>query len=244
MRILPHIPPKLNRPQFKCDEILSEKLVDKPILKHLNKSFVCAFIGRAGSGKSTMMISFVQSRGVYRKVFDQIFVFMPSSSRDSLKDNIFNVLPRKQLHEGITFESLQEVYNQLLENTEDKKRTLIIFDDVQSYMKDPEISTALLHIIANRRHLRCSIMMCIQNYVKMPLDVRKSITHLFIFNVSKEEKQKIYEELVEIGKDDWALINKMYRQIRKTEPNSFIFIHGDIIYINWNEVLIDESDSD
>ena len=103
-------------PEFKVDEPLSKHL-DDPLLSNMNKSFCCGLVGKAGSGKTSLMVSFIQTPNFFKKVFNKIYVFMPNSSRNSMKNNIFNVLPEDQLFEGVSYEILSEVYDRLLEIT-------------------------------------------------------------------------------------------------------------------------------
>ena len=175
MRLLVHNKPKLKMPEFKVDEPLS-KHIDDPLLSNMNRSFCCGLIGKAGSGKTSLMVSFIQSpKKYFKKVFNKIYVFMPNSSRNSMKNNIFNVLPDDQVFEGVSYEILSDVYERLLENTENNHKSLLVFDDVQSYLKTKEVEVNLLHIIANRRHLRSSIFIVAQNYHKIPKNIRQSL---------------------------------------------------------------------
>ena len=241
MRLLIHNKPKLKMPEFKVDEPLSKHLEDDPLLSNMNKSFCCGLIGKAGSGKTSLMVSFLQTPKKFKKVFNKIYVFMPNSSRNSMKNNIFDVLPEDQLFEGVSYEILSEVYERLLESTEDNHKSLLVFDDVQSYLKNKEVEVNLLHIIANRRHLRCSFLIIAQNYNKIPKNIRQSFTDIFLFNVGKEEYINIYEENINLSKDDFSKDLTEYRSIKKTESNSFIYIHDkDKIFINWNEIIEDE----
>ena len=58
---------------------------------------------------------------------------------------------------------------------------------------------------------------------------------MFLFNVGKEEYINIYEENINLSKDDFSKVLTEYRSIKKNEPNSFIYIHDkDKIFINWN----------
>ena len=43
---------------------------------------------------------------------------MPNSSRNSMKSNIFNVLPEDQVSEGVSYEILSDVYDRLIESTD------------------------------------------------------------------------------------------------------------------------------
>ena len=244
MRLLIHNKPKLKMPEFKVDEPLSKHL-DDPLLSNMNKSFCCGLVGKAGSGKTSLMISFIQTRNFFKKVFNKIYVFMPNSSRNSMKNNIFNVLPEDQLFEGVSYEILSEVYDRLLESTENNHKSLLVFDDVQSYLKNKEVEVNLLHIIANRRHLRCSVFIVAQNYNKIPKNIRQSFTDMFLFNVGKEEYINIYEENINFSKDDFSKVLTEYRRIKKTEPNSFVYIHDkDKIFINWNEIIEDDENNE
>ena len=231
-------------PQFKVDEPLS-KHIDDPLLSNMNKSNYCGLIEKSGSGKTSYIVSFIQTPKYFKKVFHKIYVFMPNSSRNSMKNNIFSVLPEEQLFEGMSYEILSEVHDRLLESTENNHKSLLVFDDVQSYLKTKEVEVNLLHIIANRRHLRCSIFIVAQNYNKMPKNIRQSFTDSFLFNVGKEEYINIYEENINLSKDDFSKVLTEYRSIKKSESNSFIYIHDkDKIFINWNEIIEDDENNE
>jgi hypothetical protein len=237
MQIIHHDIPQLNRPKFMCDVPLSKHLEDDPILKYMNKTFACAIIGKKGSGKTSLLISWLQTPHKFKKVFYEIFVWMPSTSRASLKDSIYDKLPSDQLFEGVTFENLQSVYKRLQANTAEKEFSLLIFDDVQSFLKDPEVERNLLHIIANARHLRCCIFIVAQNWSKIPKQIRISMNDLFLFNVSKPEYDKIYEEWLEINDKEFETVQKLYRKYKENDPHSFIFIHEKIkCFINYDEI--------
>jgi ABC-type dipeptide/oligopeptide/nickel transport system ATPase component len=232
-------------PEFKVDEPLSKHLDDDPLLTNMNKSFCCGLVGKAGSGKTSLMISLIQTPKKFKKVFNKIYVFMPNSSRNSMKNNAFNVLPDDQLFEGVSYEILSEVYERLLESTENNHKSLLVFDDVQSYLKNKEVEVNLLHIIANRRHLRCSFFIVAQNYNKIPKNIRQSFTDIFLFNVGKEEYINIFEENINLSKDDFSKVLTEYRSIKKTESNSFIYIHDkDKFFINWNEIIEDDENNE
>ena len=85
------------------------------------------------------MVSFIQTPKYFKKVFHKIYVLMPNSSRNSMKNNIFSVLPEDQVFEGVSYEILSEVYDRLLESTENNHKSLLVFDDVQSYLKTKEV---------------------------------------------------------------------------------------------------------
>jgi DNA replication protein DnaC len=81
--------PHLSKINFECDEEIHKKLNEFELTKEfLNKSNTTAFIGRQGSGKTSLMINMIKK--LYKKCFHRIFVFMPETSRNSLKYNIFD----------------------------------------------------------------------------------------------------------------------------------------------------------
>jgi hypothetical protein len=163
---------------------------------------------------------------------------MPKTSRASIKDSIYDKLPEDQLFEGVTFDNLKLVYDKLKENTKNNNFTLLIFDDVQSFLKDAEVERNLLHLIANARHLKCCIFIIAQNWNKIPKNIRISMNDLFLFNVSKGEYEKIFEEWLEINDNEFKLVLQLYRKYKDDDSHSFIYIHEKTkFFINYNELI-------
>ena len=68
---------------------------------------------------------------------------------------------------------------------------------------------------------------------------------MFLFNVGKEEYINIYEKNINFSKDDFKKVLTEYRRIKKTEPNSFVYIHDkEKIFINWNEIIEDDENNE
>ena len=235
---------KLKLPEFKVDNPLSPHLDEVPLLQLLNKSFACSFIGRAGSGKTSLMTGLLQTSKKFKKVFNKIYVFMPSYSRDSMQQCVFDCLPEEQIYNELTLETLSDCYERIKENTEEKQKSLIIFDDVQDAFKG-ECEKLILKIINNRRHLRTSLMIIAQSYMKMSKDVRKALTNHFLFNLSKEDYKVIYEERVYLSKKEWDHILKTYQKSNKIKGN-FLFLDPEAqrFFINWDEVMIEDNADD
>ncbi len=234
----------LKLPEFEVDKPLSPHLDEIPLLSHLNKSFACSFIGRAGSGKTSLMTGLLQTKNKFKKVFHKIYLFMPNYSRGSMKKCIFDCLPEDQIYNDLNFDTLNDCYEKIRENTEEGLLSLIILDDVQDSFKG-ECEKLLLKIINNRRHLRTSIMIIAQSYIKMSRDVRKALTNHFLFNLSKEEYDDIHSERIYLDKKKWEAILKQYRKTNNNKGN-FLFLDPEKvkIFINWNEVIHDEEDNE
>jgi hypothetical protein len=104
-------------------------------------------------------------------------------------DFLIKKLLPEQIFDNVDFEDLLEVFYNCEANKEDDKTTLIIFDDVQKYLKQNDIQKLLLHIINHRRHLKTSIWLCCQNCLTIPKMVRSGLTSLFVFKCSKNEME-------------------------------------------------------
>lgn len=233
---------KLKLPEFEVDKPLSPHLDEIPLLKLLNKSFACSFIGRAGSGKTSLMTGLLQTKNKFKKVFNKIYLFMPDYSRGSMKKCIFDCLPEDQIYNELNLDNLLDVYEKIKTNTEEGLLSLIIFDDVQDAFKG-ECEKLILKIINNRRHLRTSIMVIAQSYKKISLDVRKALTNHFLFNLSKEDYDIIHDERIYISKDEWRTILTQYRKTNNNKGN-FIFLDPELqkIFINWDEISFDDEE--
>ena len=233
---------KLKLPEFEVDKPLSPHLDDVPLLKLLNKSFACSFIGRAGSGKTSLMTGLLQTKQKLKKVFNKIYLFMPDYSRGSMKKCIFDCLPENQIYNELNLDNLLDVYEKIKTNTEEGLLSLIIFDDVQDSFKG-ECEKLILKLINNRRHLRTSIMVIAQSYKKISLDVRKALTNHFLFNLSKEDYDIIHDERIYISKDEWRTILNQYRKTNDKKGN-FIFLDPELqkIFINWDEISFDDEE--
>ena len=152
----------LDIPTFTCDSSpLGEHLNQYEMLSHLNSYSFTAIIGRPGSGKTSLVISFLTGKGdkkVFRKVFNHVLIVMPSSSRNSMKKNPFKNHPDEKMFEELNYDTIETIYNNLLESSENKQKTLLILDDVGASLKNNEIQKILRKIIYNRRHLKVHII--------------------------------------------------------------------------------------
>lgn len=228
--------PILRLPKFSVDNELDSKLNVYQITSLMNKSNFTLFLGKAGSGKSSLLISFLQTPSLFKKVYHNIFLFMPSNSRASIRNGFFdNNLPEEQIFDDVNLENLQYVYDKAQEDAIEDLNTLLIFDDVQKYFKG-ENEKLLLHIINNRRHARISIWFACQTYASIPKQVRQGLTNLFIFKVNKVEMENIFTECIEQHK-------KLFLEILDLvydKPHNFLFLdtNSQRLFKNWDEIKI------
>jgi len=228
--------PHLNIPSFSVDNKLKDKLDNIEIFKLMNKSHFALFLGKAGSGKSSLVISFLNSKDAFKKCFHNVFLFCPTNSRSSIKDDFWeNNLDAEQIYDDLTIDNLIDAYSKIEQDSLQGFKSLIILDDVQKNLKG-DCEKFLLHIINNRRHNRICIWICCQNYKTIPLQVRLTLTDLFIFKVGKQEIENIYEELTEIDKNKFNIItNNAYNNL-----GDFLYLNclTQRLFNNWDEIVL------
>jgi hypothetical protein len=111
----------------------------------------------------------------------------------------------------------------------------IIIDDMTASLKDGDVKKLLKQLIYNRRHLRTSLFFLCQTYLSIKRDVRKLFSNIFIFKVSKQELNLIFEEHIELPKDDITTIRKFFFD----ESYNFLFMNTDSarLFKNFDEIL-------
>jgi nucleoside-triphosphatase THEP1 len=225
--------PDLKHCQMNCDQPLHKKLDKYELTKFLNKHSANVFIGRPGSGKTSVVESFFNSRDIFKKVFHKIYSFMPDNSKASIKNSTFDNIPEEQQYNELTLENLTKVVDEIKEG-DSKNNNCIIFDDMGSYLKNNETLKLLRELMMNKRHLHTSVFFLSQSWKLVDKTMRKLFDNYFIFKVSKEELLTIGEEIIEIPKETLIKISKMVY----TEPYKYIFYNiGGRIFSDFNEIL-------
>ena len=231
----------LTPPGFKCDTCL----VKRDIEPFENRSFFMGIFGKPGSGKTSLCVSSLVSRKpkVYARAFSHIFVFMPASSRSSLSCDPFGALDPGNVYENLDLASLSGVYDRLQEQTPGPKgefeTNLIVIDDMTQSLKDYSIRKLLNHIILNRRHLHCSIMILSQYYNAIPLEMRKNLSSVVIVGriTNKKEYKNIAEEVLHLSKDDMDAVMKY--SFQKPHDNLFIRLDSGRMYRNFARLILE-----
>ncbi len=230
----------LKTPEFTCDHNpIGEHLNKYDMLKHLNAYSTTCIIGKPGSGKTSLLVSFLSGRGknkVFRKCFNHILLVMPESSRKSMKENIFQNHPEDKMYEELNMESINSIYEKLLNSTAEDENTLLILDDVGASLKNNDIQKVLRKIIFNRRHLKCHIVMLLQSFISCPKEVRKLFTNLFMFKPSKVEFQTLFDELFETAKD--KAIDVMNVAYDKPHQYLMLNVESQRMYKGFDEIIL------
>ena len=208
-----------------------------------NSSFFWIICGKAGSGKTSLLINSLiakKNNRVYRKVFDKIILVMPSNSRKSIKNNPFDDLPEDQVFESFNDSVIGKI-KEIRESFDDKKKKkrnrnqLLILDDITAYLKDdPRL---LIELATNRRHLKLSIVLLVQFIRSIPRPVRFQVTHLTFFKPANELDSKIIEEeYLNLKKDDFKNLSRFVFE----NSHDFLMIdkNSELYYKNLNKINI------
>ena len=235
-----NIRPKLPVCQMLCDGGLDLKLSMYDVTKFMNQHATNLLIGKPRSGKTSMLYSFLINTKLFAKVFHTIYIFQPSASRGSMKDDIFSKLPADQIFEELTFENLDSVLERI-KNAPFEENSCIIFDDQTAYLKDKSTLKMLKELIYNRRHLHTSIFFLVQTWYSVPKDIRKLFSNIFLFKTSKSEIEVIFDEMIE---QDKSIIPKIQKLVYD-EPYNYLFINTDSqrMFKNFDEILIHDAEN-
>jgi len=233
---------EITPPSFICDYELTDNLQNYPQFSHMNKFNTSAILGKPGSGKTSMLISILSQKGensIYHKVFNKIYIFMPSQSRASLKKNIFEKHNPSRLYDELTLQNLQKVYDEVEQNSSNKHTSLIVFDDVGAVLKDKNIQLLLKKLSFNRRHLKVVQLFLIQSWLSVPLTIRKLFSNLICFKPSRKEWEVVVSETLEQDEDISDALLSLYK-----DPHDYLFISitNQKIYLNQDAVEIVEED--
>jgi hypothetical protein len=238
LTIIENDKPHLSKTNMLCDMDLHKKLNKYELTRFLNKHSANLLVGRAGSGKTSLLFSMFKSPDIFKKVFHNIFLFQPFASASSVQNNIFDNIPEEQKFDDLTEESLAGVMD-IVRNEDKKYNNCIIFDDQTAKLKDKDVEKLLKELIFNRRHYRTSVFFLVQSYISVPLQIRKLFSNLFIFKVSKKELEAIRDEILEtIPKKCIGELSKLVYD----KPHEYLFINADTqrLFKKFDEIIISD----
>ena len=238
LKVLPK--PDLEKVKMSCDSVIHKKLLKYPMIEEAfsTNSFnvVC---GRMGQGKTSLVTSLVKSE--FKKCFETIYVFMPTNSRASIENDIYGKhLPSGQLFDTLTLDNITQVYEEVQEHSAEKWHSLLIIDDFQVALKDPQIVKVLQKIITKMRHLRCTIFLLQQNFQALAKPLRELVSNLITFNLGKSQLEKIFDEVIQLDKDKYQQIIDLCFH----DPHDWILINlhkSRTVYRMFDQLIVHES---
>jgi len=231
--------PNLKKVKMNVDDIIDEKIMKYPMSADLfSRTSFNVILGKMGQGKTSLITNFVKT--IFKKAFEHIIIFIPAGSRKSIENDIYGKhLPDADLYDTLTEENLDEVIDKLEENADNEENTLLIIDDFQAALKDPDVLARLQKIVTRMRHMRTTIFILQQNFQKMAKFLRELVTNVITFNVGKSQLNKLFEETVQIDKDKYqALVDLAFK-----EKNDWIAINVNgnrNIYKGFDRIIFDE----
>lgn len=238
LTIIKNKAPDLKTCNMICDNLLHEKLENYELTKFLNTHSTNLFIGKPRSGKTSLLYSFFKSKKLLNKVYHNIYIFQPSHSRTSMKDNIFGTLAPEKQFEELSFDDLNKVLEKIKEE-DNKKNNCLIFDDQTAFLKNKDTLKLFKELIFNRRHLRTSIYFLVQTWYSVPKDIRRLFSNVVIFRTSKDELENLFSEVIEKNKDLIPQITKLVYD----KPFEYLFVNTDSqrLFKKFDEIIVNDN---
>ena len=235
----------LKVPEFLCDGNLAEHLNKYDMLQNFNGYYFTGFIVRPRSGKTSLLVSMLTGRKkdkVFRKVFNNVVLVMPTTSRNSMKNNIFKKHIEERMFDELDYKTINTIHKQLLNSSSENESTLLILDDVGAMLKRPEIQETFRKIIYNRRHLKCAIIILLQSYMSIPKEIRKLFNNVIMFKPPKTEFINLFEELFETKKElALDIMNYTYK-----EPHDWLLLNvpSQRLFKGFDEIIVHDPDDE
>jgi len=233
-----NVQPRLPKCEMNCDSPLHEKLNKYDLTRFLNSHSMNLLIGKPRSGKTSLLHSMFEHKGLLRYCYDKVYLFQPVHSGASIKDCIFDSLPPDQVYRELTYDNLTAVKQRIEQDSEDGLNSCIVFDDVTAELKNKSTMKLFKQLAFNRRHLHLSMFFLVQTWHSVAKEIRRLWTNMFIFKVSKNELMNIWDEIIEHEIDYLPIIMKQVYN----EPYKFLFINTDSqrMFDSWDEIIFDD----
>lgn len=226
----------LKPPRFVCDAILKDDVPPPYDLLVDSYKFIL-WVGRPKSGKTSHLFALFNDKRMLKRCWNNVIVCMPLQSLKSIKksDNVFKDISSDKYYSDL--EDIDQLKAQIQHYAEIGENSVVVIDDLMSSLKEAHIAKVLTDIVANRRHLRCSIILCSQLFERVPLRIRKLVNVVIVmYRPSKREIQMIFDELLE-QKESTA--NEIYN-LAFQKPFDFLMIDvpSQKIYANYDQIIL------
>lgn len=193
-------------------------------------NYIYIFCGRAGSGKSTLMLNLLRRKSSpYHRIFDKVFLCSPTAKRDEKFAPLIDELSEDgQFYDAINDDVVDQILQKLeVSNEEFKKehpkmtpRNLLIIDDCIHLLPSSMQHSAINQIFVNLRHSKLSVWICTQQFTKLNRLIRTNANLISFFPTdSRKEFQTLEEELA----IDPKLLKKVY-DFATDSNNGFLHI--------------------
>ena len=212
---------KLKILEIKRKEEKEKYITPEPLPPHCFQMLILAPVR---SGKSLFVTNVCMNENFYgKKYWDEIILFSPTQTFDKTLIHLDKMknLTRIYEHEDLLNMAplLHEIMTQQSEaKPEERKRILIIFDDMIQYLNK---NSSVVQGLATRfRHYNISCIYSVQLYRALSPAIRNNITCMIVFKLSSDrETDKLDEEIGETMTKDF----KKYLAECTKEKYSFMY---------------------
>lgn len=196
----------------------------EPLLPGNN--IIYSIVGKKGTGKSTLLLSLLNSKLAFKQRFNCIWMVSPTARSERKFEKLVEELDEHgrfhdMLDEGVMNKILSEVAVKNERWTKKKEiRHLIILDDCMADLPRSKQST-LSRIIVTSRHLHCSVIITSQKYNAIPTVIRAQNDLLSIFKTYNTREITTIQEDMSIDRD---IFSEIY-DFCTDEPHSFMHVN-------------------
>jgi len=177
-----------------------------PILKH-TKAVQMMIIGPKRSGKSSLILSMLDNRKLYKGYYHNIYMISPSASDAKMRPLIQEIQKEGKFYDSLTEANIKTILDQIRGEQEMMKRkekkmkkklppiyNLLILDDVMADLPRSFKKNIITSLFMNARHYNLSTMIVSQVYKGIPAQIRKQADIIYTFPIVKKEKEALQED--------------------------------------------------
>ena len=131
------------------------KVVSRDILPPIpNKVFTAQICGTCNSGKSVFVNSLLTQKNQLKRKYHTIILVAPATSAKCFKSGAYSKIKEENVYNELTGETMDEIIDKINTTKEEGEAigenyyTLVIFDDVQSSLKDKYVYKKLNAILS------------------------------------------------------------------------------------------------
>ena len=232
--------PKIKSVKMLVDNVIDDKLTNYEMIECCwSRTSFNILIGSMGQGKSTLMINLLKN--VFNKCFNHVYVIMPKQSRASVKDNYLEKnIPSQYFRDEISVEILEDILDELKENTKEREFSMVIIDDMGSDLKNKYIVKQLQKMILSMRHLRCSFWLLQQNFQQLAKPLRELATNFISYDIGKSQLEKLFNESIQLPKEKFLELTNLAFD----EPHRWICLNTKTkrFFKGFDEIEIDDEE--
>lgn len=208
--------------------------IDDPL--SLDAYTIHIIVGSKGSGKTSLLLSMLKSKDIYRKHFNNIYLISPTAGTghdpkmlklvDELdKDGHFFTECNDESYNEI-LDMIKKSNNELLDKKKEYRNLLILDDCLASMPRNGEKNNKLNEMIIACRHLHTNVILLVQKYNTIPTLIRNNTDYISFFpSHSRQEIQTLI--------NDWSIDEKLFKQLLDfATSEKYSFLHINLLHDN------------